>query len=139
MGCCQLGFRTVSSAAPDPNKMNTFTFSQNQEFLSYNVHSGDVRGDGYSPVPTGKIDGNDVRCFQIMRLPASTMVLVQTCHGKDLQWDIVSGVGLYDRMISNLGEGMGESVSMVVHGKTHYPIWTDDVWTPEIQMPNIRG
>ena len=26
-------------AAPDPNKMNTFTFSQNQEFLSYNVHS----------------------------------------------------------------------------------------------------
>ncbi|WP_339880625.1 SusC/RagA family TonB-linked outer membrane protein [uncultured Algoriphagus sp.] len=90
----------------------------------------DVRGDGYSPGPDGKIDGND---FQLLSNNATPRL--NYGFGFNLDWKNFSvtshfqGVGVYDRIISNQ-EGAG----MRQHGgsiRPYYPIWADDVWTPE--------
>lgn len=90
----------------------------------------DVRGDGYSPGPDGKIDGND---FQLLSNNASPRL--NYGFGFNLEWNNFSvnshfqGVGVYDRIISNQ-EGAG----MRQHGgsiRPYYPIWAGDVWTPE--------
>ena len=52
------------------------------------------------------------------------------------------GVGLYDRMISNLGEGMGGIRQYGGTVRPYYPIWTDDLWTPEYhnaKYPRVIG
>lgn len=90
----------------------------------------DVRGDGYTPGPDGKIDGND---FQLLSKNAAPRL--NYGFGFNVSWKGISlnahfqGVGVYDRMISNK-EGAG----MRQHGgsiRPYYPIWTKDVWTPE--------
>lgn len=90
----------------------------------------DIRGDGYSAGPDGKIDGND---FQLLSTNATPRI--NYGFGFSLEWNNFSvnshfqGVGVYDRIISNQ-EGAG----MRQHGgsiRPYYPIWADDVWTPE--------
>lgn len=90
----------------------------------------DIRGDGFSAGPDGKIDGND---FQLLSNNATPRI--NYGFGFDLDWNNFSlnahfqGVGVYDRIISNQ-EGAG----MRQHGgsiRPYYPIWADDVWTPE--------
>ncbi|HEY9486821.1 MAG TPA: SusC/RagA family TonB-linked outer membrane protein, partial [Chryseosolibacter sp.] len=90
----------------------------------------DVRGDGYSPGPDGKIDGNDIQLLSDKAKPR-----VNYGFGFSLEWNNFSlvthfqGVTAYDRIISNQ-EGAG----MRQHGgaiRPYYPIWTKDVWTPE--------
>ncbi|WP_186756930.1 SusC/RagA family TonB-linked outer membrane protein [Echinicola salinicaeni] len=90
----------------------------------------DVRGDGFSPGPDGKIDGND---FQLLSKNAAPRI--NYGFGFNVNWNNFSlnshfqGVGVYDRIISNQ-EGAG----MRQHGgsiRPYYPIWADDVWTPD--------
>lgn len=90
----------------------------------------DIRGDGYSPGPDGKIDGND---FQLLSKNAAPRI--NYGFGVNINWGNFTidshfqGVGVYDRIISNK-EGAG----MRQHGGTirpYYPIWSDDVWTPD--------
>ena len=90
----------------------------------------DIRGDGYSPGPDGKIDGND---FQLLSTNATPRL--NYGFGFNMDWGNFSvdahfqGVGVYDRIISNQ-EGAG----MRQHGgaiRPYYPIWAGDVWTPE--------
>ncbi|GEP97081.1 SusC/RagA family TonB-linked outer membrane protein [Chitinophaga cymbidii] len=90
----------------------------------------DVRGDGYSPGPDGKIDGNDVQLLSENASPRINFGI-----GLNIAWknfslqSLFQGVSAYDRIISNQeGEGMRQ------HGGTvrpYYPIWADDVWTPD--------
>ncbi|UGU15482.1 TonB-dependent receptor [Sinomicrobium kalidii] len=101
----------------------------------------DIRGDGYSPGPDGKIDGND---FQL--LSKNAIPRVNYGFGFNLGWGNITldahfqGVTNYDRIISNQ-EGAG----MRQHGGTvrpYYPIWADDVWTPEnpdAKYPRVVG
>lgn len=95
----------------------------------------DIRGDGYSPGPDGKIDGND---FQLLSNNAAPRL--NYGFGFNVNWNNFTvnahfqGVGVYDRIISNQ-EGAG----MRQHGGTirpYYPLWADDVWTPE--NPNAK-
>ncbi|MBD8491285.1 SusC/RagA family TonB-linked outer membrane protein [Echinicola sp. CAU 1574] len=90
----------------------------------------DIRGDGYSDGPDGRIDGND---FQLLSNNASPRI--NYGFGFNLDWNNFSvnahfqGVGMYDRIISNQ-EGAG----MRQHGgaiRPYYPLWADDVWTPD--------
>jgi len=90
----------------------------------------DIRGDGYSDGPDGKIDGNDFQLLSNNALPR-----INYGFGFNVEWNNFSlnthfqGVGVYDRIISNQ-EGAG----MRQHGgsiRPYYPIWADDVWTPE--------
>ncbi|GGZ30561.1 SusC/RagA family TonB-linked outer membrane protein [Echinicola pacifica] len=90
----------------------------------------DVRGDGFSEGPDGKIDGND---FQLLSNNAAPRI--NYGFGFNVEYSNFSvnahfqGVGMYDRIISNQeGEGMRQ------HGGTirpYYPLWAGDVWTPE--------
>ncbi|WP_198405643.1 SusC/RagA family TonB-linked outer membrane protein [Chitinophaga caeni] len=95
----------------------------------------DIRGDGYSPGPDGKIDGNDVQLLSDNAAPR-----INFGFGFDVSWKNftlqthMQGVGAYDRIISNQ-EGAG----MRQHGgaiRPYYPIWASDVWTPE--NPNAK-
>lgn len=97
----------------------------------------DVRGDGYSPGPDGKIDGNDVQLLSDNAAPRINYGFGTNLSWKGFTMDIhFQGVGLYDRMISNLGEGMGGIRQYGGTVRPYYPIWTDDVWTPE--NPNAK-
>ncbi len=100
----------------------------------------DVRGDGYAPGPDGKIDDNDVQLLSKKGSPR-----INYGFGTNLKWKGISlnlhfqGVGMYDRMISNLGgydEGMGGIRQYGSTVRPYYPIWTKDVWTPE--NPNAK-
>lgn len=95
----------------------------------------DIRGDGYSPGPDGKIDGNDIQLLTDNGAPRVNYGFGGSVSWKGFTVDLhFQGVGMYDRMISNK-EGGG----MRQHGGTvrpYYPIWTDDVWTPE--NPNAK-
>lgn len=90
----------------------------------------DVRGDGYTPGPDGKIDEND---FQLLSENAAPRI--NYGFGLDVSYRRFSlmahfqGVMSYDRIISNQ-EGAG----MRQHGgaiRPYYPIWASDVWTPD--------
>src|SRR5690606_39382089 len=68
----------------------------------------DIRGDGYSPGPDGKIYGND---FQLLSTNAAPRI--NYGFGFSVNWKNFSlnthfqGVGMYDRIISNQeGPGM---------------------------------
>jgi TonB-linked SusC/RagA family outer membrane protein len=91
----------------------------------------DVRGDGYSPGPDGKIDGNDIQLLSENGAPRINYGFGGSLSWKGLSLDLhFQGVGMYDRMITNLGNGGG----IRQYGGTvrpYYPIWADDVWTPE--------
>lgn len=111
-----------------------FTQYGRQPYLG-GLYFEDIRGDGYSPGPDGKIDGND---FQLLTTNAAPRL--NYGFGFNLDWANFSvdahfqGVGVYDRIISNQ-EGAG----MRQHGgsiRPYYPIWADDVWTPE--NPNAK-
>lgn len=95
----------------------------------------DVRGDGYSPGPDGKIDGNDVQLLSDNAAPRINFGIGLNASWKNFSLQtLFQGVSAYDRIISNQeGEGMRQ------HGGTvrpYYPIWADDVWTPE--NPNAK-
>ncbi|HEX3006304.1 MAG TPA: TonB-dependent receptor [Bacteroidales bacterium] len=104
----------------------------------------DVRGDGYAPGPDGKIDVNDIQLLSENGSPR-----INYGFGTNLKWKGISlnvhfqGVGMYDRMISNLG---GEDYGGIrQYGSTvrpYYPIWTGDVWTPDnpdAKYPRVIG
>ncbi len=95
----------------------------------------DFRGDGYAPGPDGKIDGNDIQVLSTNATPRINFGFGLNVSYKGLAINShFQGVGAYDRIISNQeGEGMRQ------HGGTvrpYYPIWADDVWTPE--NPNAK-
>lgn len=90
----------------------------------------DVRGDGYSAGPDGKIDGNDNQVLSNNAKPRINYGFGLNASYKGMSINAhFQGVGAYDRIISNQ-EGPG----MRQHGGTvrpYYPIWSDDVWTTE--------
>lgn len=90
----------------------------------------DVRGDGYSEGADNKIDGNDTQVLSENAAPRINYGFGGSATWKGITVDLhFQGVGAYDRIISNL-EGAG----MRQHGgaiRPYYPIWADDVWTPE--------
>jgi TonB-linked SusC/RagA family outer membrane protein len=101
----------------------------------------DIRGDGYSAGPDGKIDANDVQLLSKNGSPRFNYGFGGSVSYKGFSVDAhFQGVGMYDRMISNL-EGGG----MYQHGGTvrpYYPVWTDDVWTPDhtnAKYPRVIG
>ena len=91
----------------------------------------DVRGDGYSPGPDGKIDGNDVQLLSTDNTPRFNygFGLNFSYKGFSVQTHF-QGVLKYDRIISNQeGPGMRQHGGAV---RPYYPIWASaDVWTPE--------
>ncbi len=106
----------------------------------------DVRGDGYSPGPDGKIDGNDVQVLSDNGAPRINYGFGGSVTWKGITVDAhFQGVGMYDRMISNLGgyeEGMGGIRQYGGTVRPYYPIWADDVWTPDspdAKYPRVIG
>lgn len=90
----------------------------------------DIRGPNFSTTPDGKIDDNDVVLLSNNATPRINYGLGFDIGWKGLSLDVLlQGVGKYDRMISNQdGEGMRQHGGSV---RPYYPIWTQDVWTPE--------
>ena len=106
----------------------------------------DVRGDGYSPGPDGKIDDNDVQVLSDNASPRINYGFGTSLTWKGFTLDMhFQGVGMYDRMISNLGgyeQGMGGIRQYGGTVRPYYPIWTGDVWTPEnpdAKYPRVIG
>ncbi|MGP1436020.1 MAG: SusC/RagA family TonB-linked outer membrane protein [Phocaeicola sp.] len=101
----------------------------------------DIRGDGYSKGPDGKIDENDIQLLSDNGAPR-----INFGFGGSISWKGISvdahfqGVGNYDCMISNLGDAPGKGAAGIrQYGgaiRPYYPIWADDVWTPE--NPNAK-
>lgn len=101
----------------------------------------DVRGDGYTPGPDGKVDGNDVQLLSDKASPRFNFGFGTTLRWKGFTLDLhFQGVGGYDRMISNLdGAGIRQHGGSI---RPYYPIWADDVWTPEntdAKYPRVIG
>ena len=103
----------------------------------------DVRGDGYSPGPDGKIDSNDIQILSDNGAPRINYGFGTSLSWKGITVDLhFQGVGMYDRMISNLGEGYGGIRQYGGTVRPYYPIWTKDVWTPEnpdAKYPRVVG
>ena len=101
----------------------------------------DIRGDGYAPGPDNKIDANDFQVLSNNGKPRINYGFGGSVTWKGISLDVLfQGVGAYDRIISNLdGAGIRQ------HGGTvrpYYPIWADDVWTPEnpgAKYPRVIG
>ncbi|WP_247236598.1 TonB-dependent receptor [Telluribacter sp. SYSU D00476] len=95
----------------------------------------DVRGDGYSPGPDGKIDGNDIQLLSNKGAPRINYGIGLNLSYRGFSVNsVLQGVGAYDRIISNQeGPGMRQHGGAV---RPYYPIWASDVWTPE--NPNAR-
>lgn len=95
----------------------------------------DVRGDGYKPGPDGKIDGNDIQLLSENAAPRINFGIGLNISWKNLALQsLFQGVSAYDRIISNQeGEGMRQHGGAI---RPYYPIWADDVWTPE--NPNAK-
>ncbi|UBZ13348.1 TonB-dependent receptor [Flagellimonas marinaquae] len=101
----------------------------------------DIRGDGYSPGPDGKIDGND---FQLLSTKAAPRINygfgINLRYGNFTLDSHFQGVSAYDRIISNQeGPGMRQYGGSV---RPYYPIWAGDVWTPEnpdAKYPRVVG
>lgn len=97
----------------------------------------DIRGDGYSPGPDGKIDANDIQLLSENAAPRINYGFGGSVTWKGITVDAhFQGVGMYDRMISNLGKGYGGIRQYGGSIRPYYPIWADDVWTPE--APNAK-
>lgn len=97
----------------------------------------DVRGDGYSKGPDGKIDSNDIQLLTDNASPRINYGFGGSVSWKGFTVDLhFQGVGMYDRLISNLGEGNGGIRQYGGTIRPYYPIWADDVWTPE--NPNAK-
>lgn len=101
----------------------------------------DIRGQGFSKEPDGVIDANDVTLLSTNNSPRWDYGLALNGAWKGISISaLFQGVLKYDRMISNQ-EGGG----MRQHGDTfrpYYPVWADDVWTPEhtdAQYPRVVG
>lgn len=101
----------------------------------------DIRGQGFSDEPDGIIDGNDVTLLSTDNSPRWDYGVGLNGSWKGLSINaLFQGVLKYDRMISNQ-EGGG----IRQHGGTfrpYYPIWADDVWTPEnpdAKYPRVVG
>lgn len=95
----------------------------------------DIRGDGYTPGPDGKIDVNDNQLLSNNAAPRINYGFGFNVSYKSFSLQAhFQGVMNYDRIISNQ-EGAG----MRQHGGTvrpYYPIWaSDEVWTPD----NVEG
>ncbi len=90
----------------------------------------DIRGDNYADGADGKIDNNDYQVLSNNGNPRINYGLGFNVGWKGFTIDAhFQGVGAYDRLISNL-DGLG----MRQHGgnfRVYYPIWANDVWTPE--------
>ncbi|MCH5599351.1 SusC/RagA family TonB-linked outer membrane protein [Niabella ginsengisoli] len=95
----------------------------------------DIRGAGFSNTPDGKIDDNDVILLSDNGAPRINYGVGFAVSWRGFSLDaLLQGVGKYDRMISNQdGEGMRQHGGSI---RPYYPIWTDDVWTPE--NPNAK-
>ncbi len=92
----------------------------------------DIRGDGYSPGPDGKIDGNDIQLLSDNAAPRINYGFGGSVTWKGITLDVhFQGVGMYDRMISNLGKDYGGMRQYGGAIRPYYPIWAGDVWTPE--------
>ncbi len=101
----------------------------------------DVRGDGYTAGPDNKVDGNDIQLLTDNNAPRINYGFGGSITWKGLTLDAhFQGVGMFDRIISNSDGG-----GIRQHGGTirpYYPIWTDDVWTPEnpdAKYPRVIG
>ena len=101
----------------------------------------DFRGDNYSDGADGKVDWNDRDILSTNAAPR-----INYGFGFNLEWKGISldahfqGVTAYDRMISNK-EGAGIR-QWGGNARPYYPIWTDDVWTPEnedAKYPRVIG
>ena len=103
----------------------------------------DVRGDGYTSGPDGKIDGNDIQMLSKNGSPRINYGFGTSLSWKGFTVDMhFQGVGMYDRMISNLGENYGGIRQYGGTVRPYYPIWTDDVWTPDnpnADYPRVVG
>lgn len=103
----------------------------------------DIRGDGYSPGPDGKIDGNDIQLLSENAAPRINYGFGGSISWKGITLDAhFQGVGMYDRIISNLGSGNGGIRQYGGTVRPYYPIWADDVWTPEnpgAKYPRVVG
>ncbi|WP_341839848.1 TonB-dependent receptor [Chitinophaga caseinilytica] len=90
----------------------------------------DIRGENYAPGPDGKIDNNDMQLLSDNATPRVNFGLGLNLSYKN--WALQTffqGVTAYDRVISNQeGAGMRQHGGSV---RPYYPIWADDVWTPE--------
>nr|WP_321414802.1 TonB-dependent receptor [uncultured Allomuricauda sp.] len=101
----------------------------------------DIRGDGYSPGPDGKIDSND---FQLLSTKGAPRINYgfgfNLSYGNFTLDTHFQGVSSYDRIISNQeGAGMRQYGGSV---RPYYPIWAGDVWTPEnpdAKYPRVVG
>ncbi len=101
----------------------------------------DIRGDGYSAGPDGKIDEND---YQVLSENAAPRL--NYGFGASFQWKSISlglhfqGVGVYDRIVGNQeGAGMRQYGGTV---RPYYPVWAGDVWTPDnpdAKYPRVVG
>ncbi len=131
-----IGFRTLGMlrTQEEVNKLKAKGFKQwgRDPYLG-GLYFEDIRGDGYSPGPDGKIDGNDIQLLSENGAPR-----INYGFGASIAWKGITvdahfqGVGMYDRMISNLGGinygGMRQYGGAI---RPYYPIWADDVWTPD--------
>uniref|UniRef100_UPI0032178AD9 TonB-dependent receptor n=1 Tax=uncultured Draconibacterium sp. TaxID=1573823 RepID=UPI0032178AD9 len=95
----------------------------------------DIRGDGYSEGPDGKIDSNDQQLLTKNPSPR-----VSYGFGFDLEWKgwaldaHFQGVGQYDRILAVKGTPDNPAEGIPQYGgsiRPYYPVWAGDVWTPE--------
>lgn len=134
-----IGFKTLgilrTQEQVDELKAKGYTSWGRQPYLG-GLYFEDVRGDGYSKGPDGKIDGNDIQLLSEKADPRINYGFGGSISWKGLTLDLhFQGVGDYDRIISNLGEAPGiRQYGGAV--RPYYPIWADDVWTPE--NPNAK-
>ncbi|MDH6533697.1 SusC/RagA family TonB-linked outer membrane protein [Parabacteroides sp. 52] len=102
----------------------------------------DTRGDGYSPGPDGKIDGNDAYNL----LSEDTSPRINYGFGGSIKYKGITldlhfqGVGKYDRIAGGADGGFYQ------HGgstRPYFPIWTsDDCWSlenPNGKYPRVIG
>ncbi|QGY48008.1 SusC/RagA family TonB-linked outer membrane protein [Maribellus comscasis] len=106
----------------------------------------DIRGDGYSAGPDGKIDSNDIQVLSDNGAPRINYGFGGSVTWKGITVDAhFQGVGMYDRMVSNLGgyeAGMGGIRQYGGTVRPYYPIWASDVWTPDTpdaKYPRVVG
>ncbi len=121
---------------------NGFTQFGRDPYLG-GLYFEDVRGDGYAPGPDGKIDSNDIQVLSDNGSPRINYGFGTSLSWKGFTVDMhFQGVGMYDRMISNLGKDYGGIRQYGGTVRPYYPIWTKDVWTPDnpdAKYPRVIG
>jgi len=96
----------------------------------------DIRGDGYSKGPDGKIDDNDIQLLSDNAAPRMDFGFGANLSYNNFILDIhFQGVGKYDRMLGTSGGGGGvHAGGFPQYGGTvrpYFPIWAIDTWTPD--------